>query len=947
MTVRNINLCTWNCQGAKSNCHWLLKVIDNFDIIAIQETWLFDYENNLLKFSNNHNVIAKSSMRNDKKLTGRLFGGLAFLIKTDLSSSIKIVETNDTRLLAITVELANGDNLLVVNVYFPVNCANNQKQISEYIAKTNALIVNHSGPVVVLGDLNISEKHKNFAELIEFCKSSDCHLIDLERLSPKTVTYESQSHCSSSWIDHIIITANLLQKVQKVEVLYEATPSDHFPLTISLHINVNRESTTGRIANVKSKCSIVNWKRVPPTVIQNYTNLTRDNISKIEKWELCTNSNCCNTEHCQNIDDISLLLTSTLLSHQNEVFTSYIARQHTSRAYHKVGWNDQVKVKYQDYRYWFLKWTSSNKKDEIAFQQMKVKRKAFKTALKSIRQKNETILCDKLATSYDDNNFYEFWKNVKSTKQTSSPTTTVIENANGDNQICDMWKTHYENIFASSSKVEHVCKNKHCETSENWKVSPEEIVECLKQLKNGKAAGIDGLTAESYKFASRNVCSVIANIFNSCIAHSYLPSEIMKFILCPILKKPSLDPTITKNYRPIALATVMSKVFELLILTRHKVKFQTSTSQFGYKKGVGTETAIFTLKQVAHHYLRKGSPVYICYLDATAAFDNVELSKLLCKLCERNVGRDTINLLKFWFNNQQFLCRWKGILSDPFYVRKATRQGGIISPYYFAIYMENLCLQLNKSGLGCKVGSLSCNHIIYADDVALMTTSISSLKRMLKLCEEFAVQHNITFNPSKTILQAFTPKYMDYVRPLVKFCGKNIQWAESVKYLGYDICCWDRDKNELVKRKREIYMQANLVKSFFKKCSKNVKKYLFTTYFSSIYCASLWCPNNNDALRSLKVAYNDSCRIIFGYSRRHSASAMFCENGIKDFDTIRRTSIYSLIRRLCTTDNEILREIFNSNILLDSSLYRSWCDLVLAHPNESDLRTVTSHNDTP
>lgn len=69
-------------------------------------------------------------------------------------------------------------------------------------------------------------------------------------------------------------------------------------------------------------------------------------------------------------------------------------------------------------------------------------------------------------------------------------------------------------------------------------------------------------------------------------------------------------------------------------------------------------------------------------------------------------------------------------------------------------------------------------------------------------------------------------------------------------------------------------------------------------------------------------------RIIFGYARRCSASAMFAENGVRDFNALRRNSIVSLISRLCTSTNEILVQILNSELLVTSSLYKNWCELL-------------------
>jgi len=157
-------------------------------------------------------------------------------------------------------------------------------------------------------------------------------------------------------------------------------------------------------------------------------------------------------------------------------------------------------------------------------------------------------------------------------------------------------------------------------------------------------------------------------------------------------------------------------------------------------------------------------------------------------------------------------------------------------------------------------------------------------------------------------------------RPLIKLCGRNLAWVETVSHLGYDINCHDRDAEELKRHRRELYARANLLKSRFGSCSVEVKVYLFRMYFSSIYCSSLWVPVKRWFLEQVKVAYNDAFRTLFGYCRRQSASKMFCEHGVNNFSALRRVAAYSLLNRLSNSNNSILKAIVQSNMSMQSSI---------------------------
>ncbi len=611
------------------------------------------------------------------------------------------------------------------------------------------------------------------------------------------------------------------------------------------------------------------------------------------------------------------------------------------KQYIKPGWNDEVKIAYQEYRQFFLEWVRSGRSDTSMFQRMKESRKLFKRALKKIQSRKQSIHDEKLAQSFDGNYFYKFWKHVKSVDSKDNTTTLKLAHAEGDSDICKLWELHYTHQFSKKDhETKRCCNHNTCDEQSTrnkgksqFRVSASDVYKCIQRLKCGKAKGPDQLSAETLKYAHPIIMTVLASLFNSCIAHGYVPDNIMRVVIIPLLKKKGLDPSVIKNYRPIAISSAISKVFELLILSKYEHNLYTQAGQFGYKKGVGTETAVFTLRQVAHHYLRKNTPVFLCYLDATAAFDNVSHATLLNKLCKRGFDDETLNFLEFWFNNQMFYCRWKSLSSNPFPVRVGVKQGSICSPWYFAVYTDEMYCALQNSDIGCRAGNVICNYLAYADDTILMANTISGLKILISICEEFGQQLHITFNPLKSFLQCFIPIKMGSDKPTVHMCNKEIPWSDNVKYLGYEISCWNRDTNELMRRKRELYMQANLVASRFRSCNIGVKKYIFNTYFSNIYCASLWNPVCVKSLHAVKVAYNDSFRILFGYNRRCSASAMFVRNGICDFTAVRRRAVMSLLTRLARSSNPILINIFNSRMFLDSSLYQTWRSLLLGTAN--------------
>ena len=96
--------------------------------------------------------------------------------------------------------------------------------------------------------------------------------------------------------------------------------------------------------------------------------------------------------------------------------------------------------------------------------------------------------------------------------------------------------------------------------------------------------------------------------------------------------------------------------------------------------------------------------------------------------------------------NQLCHVKWAGEKSASFPILNGVKQGGVNSPLLFSLYVDELFLLLKKSGLECHVGSTYAGAFGYTNDIALIVPSLSSLKQMMKIYENFVKSHNIVFN---------------------------------------------------------------------------------------------------------------------------------------------------------------------------------------------------------
>ena len=137
------------------------------------------------------------------------------------------------------------------------------------------------------------------------------------------------------------------------------------------------------------------------------------------------------------------------------------------------------------------------------------------------------------------------------------------------------------------------------------------------------ACGVDGVSAEHFLYAHDILHVFLSLLFTSFITHGHLPSNFMKTALVPIIKNKTGDTSDKNNYRPIALVTAASKIFEICILEVLEMYLITHDHQYGFKSKHSTDMCIFTVKSIVKYYTRQNSPVYTCFLDASKAFDRI------------------------------------------------------------------------------------------------------------------------------------------------------------------------------------------------------------------------------------------------------------------------------------------------------------------------------------
>ena len=185
-------------------------------------------------------------------------------------------------------------------------------------------------------------------------------------------------------------------------------------------------------------------------------------------------------------------------------------------------------------------------------------------------------------------------------------------------------------------------------------------------MRPGKNDGFDGLSSDYILNAPMSLFEILSVLFTCVLHHSYSPDSFCLSTMVPIPKGSNKDLSMSKNYRGIALGSIFSKIFDNCIISAECLALNSDDLQFAYKSGCSTTQCVSVLCETIDYYVHKESDVYMCSIDASKAFDRVNILLLFRKLRKRNFCPLFLRYLVNSYCNQMMMVRWNGSLSDKF-----------------------------------------------------------------------------------------------------------------------------------------------------------------------------------------------------------------------------------------------------------------------------------------
>ncbi len=262
--------------------------------------------------------------------------------------------------------------------------------------------------------------------------------------------------------------------------------------------------------------------------------------------------------------------------------------------------------------------------------------------------------------------------------------------------------------------------------------------------------------------------------FTAFLTHGLSPALLNTSYLVPIPKNYGASLSHSDNYRAIALNTLFNKLLDYIFIESLKDELKTSDFQFAYKNNFSSTLCSFLAMETIHHFNKKGSKVLAVFLDASKAFHKVEHAKLFPELLKRKICPVVVRYLFMSYQVSKLSVKWGDSQSVSFSQGNGVKQGAVLSPILFAVYLDPLLKRLRDCGVGCHVGSTSTNVFAYADDLLLLAPTYGAMRELLRICEEYGVEFKLgTFNPSKSSMLLFNPPGSNDVGKSVTFLAKQ------------------------------------------------------------------------------------------------------------------------------------------------------------------------------
>lgn len=753
-----------NTRSIKNKIHLIEALTEEYNLAALclTETWITKSKVDLLCLEGY--TLASLFTR-----TNREGGGVCIFVK----EQIHFIELEDVVDLSVEyiVELCAIEitslNLILIVIYWPdgnrqVDLFNVQFEKLLKLLTTKYLKKN----VIIGGDLNTDflGKSTQAKTILNICKSYNFHQLINEptRITPT----------SSTCLD--VIFTNIDKQIVTINV-HEFGISDHKGTSITLskqNMNVKQtyyiEKRQFNIRNMsifKEKLQCINWGIIitnKGNLNQNYnafheqlTNLLNCYIPKVKVTIKNKNKTWLTKGikiSCKNKRQLKILKSQANSDILNNYYKTYVKMLKTA--------------------------VNVSKKNQY-INRMKATKNISKTMWQIIKERTNKI------NKKIHHNIHLKTNNNKNT------------NLEEPHMVANTLNNYFVSVGSSHKKTKiplgHPVIQKIENTMYLGPVTVSEINNILKVIKNKSSYGFDEFPPVLVKFCRDELIQPLTYLINQSFNEATFPEILKTTVVKPIPKKRNANEA--DQFRPIALLSTFSKIFEFAVASRLKSfceKYNVfNESQHGFRKNRSTSTALYKFITDILEIIDNRNYAVGIMLDMSKAYDHVSHEILLTKLEGIGIRGLAYRWLASYLRNRQQVVQiehyvpennfLQNITSHKLNLERSIPQGSVLSCILFLIYINDVAKCINE------------RCVMYADDISIVLQCSSSenlqdqINTTLGKLLDWLGDHNLELNIQKTKLMQFKPRQKIHLENKIKFQKSSLDFVNSATLLGIDL----------------------------------------------------------------------------------------------------------------------------------------------------------------
>ena len=591
---------------------------------------------------------------------------------------------------------------------------------------------------------------------------------------------------------------------------------------------------------------------------------------------------------------------------------------------------------------------------EVAHAELKEAQKLVQERLVKVRERR-TCLRNKTITDSESKDPRVYWNLLKRTvglnrKKVEIPDEVLFDGvvACGD-RILEVWREAFKRLGAVDGDekafkaefleeiqqevsremaISHLFDSLNIDL--NKPISEDEVVDIIAELKQGKAAGVDAMINEIFRYGGPGIGKATARLCEEMFRVERVPTDWARGLIFPLFKDG--DARVPDNYRGITLLSVVGKIYTSILNARVTLWCEKhgvlSEEQAGFRPGRSTVDHIFTLSEVLRLRRARKKQTYCAFLDIRKAYDTVHRDGLWKRLIEVGIRGKMWRVLKNLYDIVESCVLVGKRRTEWFTVEAGVRQGCILSPILFAIFIDGLARAVKQVKVRSILEGIQFNIILFADDIVLMAESEQELQKLLNAVFEYSERWRFKWNGSKSKVMHFGP-HKSNAQDQFLLGSHVLEMVKSFKYLGVDLqenLSWAGTKKRFALKAKS--RSPMVLKAMLEGLSVSTGIKLWETMVRPTleYATEIWGVGN---WPEAEVIQQRVGKMLLGVSKMTAKEVVRGELGWMSLSARREIKVLKYWGRILNMDDSrLVKQVYRRCKQTNSRLKGSFCEAV-------------------